>query len=44
MNSLKHLVQLIEDGIVGRATATMLLSGDLVEIEVHVHLERLSHL
>ena len=44
LNSLKHLVQLVEDGIIGRATAAMLLRGDLVEVEVHVHLERLSHL
>ena len=41
---LEHLVKLVEDGIIGRATATMLLRGDLVEVEVHVYLERLSHL
>ena len=44
LNSLKHLVQLVEDGVIGRATAAMLLRSDLVEVEVHVHLERLSHL
>ena len=42
--SLEHLVELVEDSIVGGTTAAVLFGCDLVKVKIHVHFERLPHL
>ena len=42
--SLEHLVELVKDSVVGGITTAVLFGRDLVEVKIHVHLERLPHL
>ena len=42
-SSLEHLIELIQNSVVGGSTATVLLRCDLVKVKVHVHFEGLAH-
>ena len=42
--SLEHLIELVQDSIVGGATTAVLFGRDLVKVKIHVHFEGLPHL
>ena len=44
LHSLEHLVELVQDSVVGGITTAVLFGRDLVKVKIHVHFERLPHL